>query len=88
MVSYDNIVGMFTVPPGGDGVYYFSTYVLVSPGEGARFDMRPNDVVICSTYPDQSESAETDVAPGSCILDAVGGNIFLIFVAVYNNADQ
>ena len=26
--SYDNTTGVFTVPAGGDGVYYFSTYLI------------------------------------------------------------
>ena len=26
--SYDSTTGVFTVPPGGDGVYYFSTYLI------------------------------------------------------------
>ena len=26
--SYDTTTGVFTVPPGGDGVYYFSTYLI------------------------------------------------------------
>ena len=25
---YDSTTGVFTVPPGGDGVYYFSTYLI------------------------------------------------------------
>ena len=28
------------MPSGGDGIYYFSTYVLVEPGEDARLEMR------------------------------------------------
>ena len=31
------------MPPSGDGVYYFSTYVLVQAGEFGQFDMRLND---------------------------------------------
>ena len=26
--SYDSTTGLFTVSPGGDGVYYFSTYLI------------------------------------------------------------
>ena len=76
--SYDSTTGVFTVPPGGDGVYYFSTYLLVNPGEAGLFDMKLNDDVICTTYPDQSDT--TDLAPGSCsaVVDVVAGEVFKI----------
>ena len=72
---YDSTTGIFTVPPGGDGMYYFSTYVLVQVGEWGRFDMTLNDVVICSIYPDHSTSGDNDYAPGSCsaVVDIVAG---------------
>ena len=54
------------MPPGGDGVYYFSVYVLVDLGESGRFDMRLNDDVICTTQPDHSDNGGGDYAPGSC----------------------
>ena len=52
--SYDTTTGTFTVPPGGDGVYYFSVYLTVEPAEWARFDIRFNEDFIYSTYPDHS----------------------------------
>ena len=81
---------MFTVPPVGDGVYYFSTYLLGDDGESGRFDMRLNRVVICSTYPDHYNNGATDVAPGSCsaIVDIVAGNVYPTFVRNYDNANQ
>ena len=54
--SYDNTTGVFTVPPGGDGVYYFSTYLLVQTGEFGHLDMRLNDEFICSTIWDHDFS--------------------------------
>ena len=74
LTSYDNETGVFTVPPGGDGVYYFSTFVVVQDGELARFDMRLNNDIICSTVPDHDEGAP-DLAPGSCsaIVDVMAG---------------
>ena len=73
--SYDSTTGVFTAPPGGDGVYYFSTYLLVDIGEFGRFDIRLNDDVICTTYPDHSDNGSSDYAPGSCsaIVDIVAG---------------
>ena len=50
--SYDNTTGMFTVPPGGDGVYYFSTYLLVIFGEWGRFNIKLNNDVMCTAQPD------------------------------------
>ena len=67
------------MPPGGDGVYYFSTYLLVDDGESAYFDMTLNDDVICSTFPDHNSNGAGDFAPGSCsaVTDAVAGNILI-----------
>ena len=75
--SYDSITGLFTVPSGGYGIYYFSTYLLVQYIESGRFDMRLNDDVICSTQPDYT-TAGTDYAAGSCsaVVDVATGNVF------------
>ena len=48
--SYDNSTGVFTVPPGGDGLYYFSTYLLVIEGESGSFEIVVNDVVFCTNW--------------------------------------
>ena len=81
---YDSTTGVFTVPPGGDGVYYFSTYVLLQIGEYGRFDMYLNDDVICTTYPDHSDIGALDFAPGSCsaVVDVVAGNI-ISFILIF-----
>ena len=73
--SYDSTAGVFTVPPGGDGVYYFSTYLYGSQGEFAVFDMRLNDDNICTTRPDHNEL--NDFPSGSCsaVVDAVAGDV-------------
>ena len=65
------------MPPGGDGIYYFSAYFLVDQGEYARLDMRFNDVIICSTYPDHSDG---DYPSGSCsaVVDVVAGDEYSI----------
>ena len=80
LCSYDSTTGVFTVPSGGDGVYYFSTYVLVDQGEAGRFDMRLNDDVICTTDPDHNNNGAGDFAPGSCsaVVDVVAGKQFPI----------
>ena len=66
------------MPPGGDGVYYFSLYVLVQTGEFAGIDMTLNDDIICSIEPDHS-AAGSDYAQGSCsaIINVAAGDIYL-----------
>ena len=87
--SYDSTTGVFTVPPGGDGVYYFSTYLLVDDGEYAYIDIRLNDDVICSTLPDHNHNAASDLAPGSCsaVVDVMDGDVYfnLDFNEILNN---
>ena len=70
-------MGIFTVPSGGDGVYYFSTYLMVDDGEVARFEMRLNNVDICTTLPDHNNNGALDYAIGSCsaVVDVVAGHI-------------
>ena len=65
---------MFTVPPGGDGTYYFSSFVLVSPGELGSFDMRLNDDVVCTAFGDQNNNG-VDYPQGGCgaVLSVVEG---------------
>ena len=44
------------MPPGADGFYYFSTYLLVDNGEYARFEIRINGLRLCSAATDQRDS--------------------------------
>ena len=76
--SCNSTTGTFTVPPGGDGVYYFSVYLLVIDGEFGIFDMTLNDDVICTAHPDH-DNGGNDRAPGSCsaIVDVVTGNLYI-----------
>ena len=73
--SYNSTTGVFTVPPGGDGVNYFSTYLYVSDGEYGRFNMMLNDDTVCSLYPDHFDSGD-DSVPGTCsaVVDVMAGN--------------
>ena len=75
LCRYSTATGSFTVPPGGEGIYYFSTFVTVNYGEYGRFEIHLNDDVICSMFPDQSNNGESDRAPGSCsaVMDVVAG---------------
>ena len=78
--SYNSATGVFTVPPGGDGVYYFSTYLLGDAGDIARFNMELNNRVICSTRPDNFHNGADDTIPGSCsaVVNIVAGNVDLL----------
>ena len=80
--SYDSTTGVFTVPSGGDGIYYFSTYVLGEDGEWSRFDMRLNDDVICTAQPDHDNNGEIDPAAASCsaVVDVMAGKYFLLSI--------
>ena len=53
---YDSTTGTFTVPPGGDGYYYFSTYVTVWDDEFGRFDLQVNGEILCSPHADQTDT--------------------------------
>ena len=72
------------MPSGGDGLYYFSTYLLAQPGESGIFDMTLNDDVICTAAPDHSHNGAYDWATGICsaVVDVVAGDIY-IFSTVY-----
>ena len=45
------------MPPGGDGFYYFSVFLVVDSGEQAYFDIQTNGEVLCSTLTDKQETA-------------------------------
>ena len=66
------------MPPGGDGVYYFSTFLYVDFGEYGYFHMKLNDDTMCSIRPDHNAGL-SDYASGSCsaIVDVVAGNLYL-----------
>ena len=73
---------MFTVPPGGDGLYYFSTYLLISAGEYGIFNMVVNDVIICSAYGDENSNSGSDVPQATCsaVVDVAEGKGLLLFL--------
>ena len=44
------------MPSGGNGSYYFFTYLLVSDGQWGLFDMVLNGKTVCTAYGDQREA--------------------------------
>ena len=71
---------MFTVPPGGDGAYYFSTFLYGDKGEFSFYDMMLNNEQICSARPDHSIDGSSDYTTGSCraVVSVTSGNMYLI----------
>ena len=63
--SYDTTTGTFTVPPGGDGYYYFSTYLLGFYSEFGVFDLQINEDVLCSVRLEQHQ-AFNDFLQSAC----------------------
>ena len=66
MFRYDSDTGVFTVPPGGDGLYYFSTYLAVESDEYASFHMMLNGEVLCSAVGDHDEGDDVSVPQATC----------------------
>ncbi len=58
--------GTFTTPPGGAGLYYFSTYLLVDEAEWAYFGITLNGQQICRAAGDQDNNAWSDFTLTSC----------------------
>ena len=65
------MTGTFTVPPGGDGYYYFST--LVYDDKSGRFEIRINGLSLCTAQTDQ-----TEVFLNGAELSANSGNLIII----------
>ncbi len=62
---YDPSTGIFTVPPGGDGLFYFSTYLLVDYSEWGRFNIRVNGEILCSALGDNNSNGD-DYPQATC----------------------
>ena len=63
---YDSTTGTFTVPPGGDGFYYFSVFLTADGAEFGTFDMELNGELVCTAYSDQTESPGSDSETIAC----------------------
>ena len=65
---YNQTTGTFTVPPGGDGFYYLSTYLVVNAGKFGRFDiMFVNNTLLCTAYTEQMGTNDRGQAACSVI---------------------
>ena len=70
---------MFTVPPGGSGLYYFSTYLLVYGGEYGVFNIVVNDVIVCTAYRDSDTESEWAQSTCSAVMDVAEGKELFTF---------
>ena len=53
------------MPPGGDGFYYFTTYVLVEAGKYGHFEIELNDTLLCTAFSEVQQTSQDD-GPTSC----------------------
>ncbi len=62
---YDSATGTFTVPPGGDGLYY-NTYLNVDDGDSAYFNIRVNGEILCTAHGDNYHNGAYDYPQATC----------------------
>ena len=62
---YDSTTGTFTMPPGGDGYYYFSVYLVIRNDEVGFFDIVINGDLLCTAYNDLQDTPG-DPGPATC----------------------
>ena len=53
------------MPPGGDGYYYFTMYLLVCSADNAAFDIKVNGELLCTVY-NELEDTSNDHGPATC----------------------
>ena len=70
---YYSTSGTFTVPPGGDGFYYFSVYLLVLQGYVTVFDIEINGQTICMAYAEQLSSSDDEKTSCTAVSYAAEG---------------
>ena len=63
---YNSTTGIFTVPSGGYGYYYFSIYLVVNYYEYGLFDIQVNGETLCSAFTDQQGTTTADSGQAAC----------------------
>ena len=62
------------MPPGGDGFYYLSVFLVVFGGKFGHFEIQLNGEILCTAYAEQTQtSASEGQAECSSITYAVEG---------------
>ena len=62
---YNSTTGIFTVPPGREGFYYLSVYLIISSAEFGYFDIVINGDLLCTAFGDQGDTP-LDVGSAAC----------------------
>ena len=67
--------GVFTVPSGGEGLYYFSIFMAIQPQERGLFEIHVNNEAVCTSIGDMEVSGP-DIAQATCsaVVDITDGN--------------
>ncbi len=66
LFRYDNNTAKFTDPPGGDGLYYFSTFLMISAGEFGRFNIKVNREFLCTASRHEDSNSGNDLPQPTC----------------------
>ena len=61
LYRYDSTTGTFTVPPGGDGFYYFSVFFTLTVSERVYFNVDHNGEEISTIFSDLNRIPSGDV---------------------------
>ena len=80
--SYDSTTGQFTVPPGGDGLYYFYAHFGVNAPKLARLDMRRNGGVFCVVREDERNGNDIPASSCGAVVTLVEGSTVLHFLCL------
>ena len=62
---YNGNTGVFTVPEGADGMYFFSSHLVTDDKKWAQITLKKNQEILCGFYEDNQNSANED-GTGSC----------------------
>ena len=75
---YNNENGTFTVPPGGDGFYYFSLYLTTYSSKFVYFDVAVSGERLCTAFTDLNVMSSGDRVGVSCsgVSELIEGNRF------------
>ncbi len=64
--SYNNNTGIFTVPIGGAGIYYFSAYFMIGWEKLGQFVLGSTEGEICRAMGDHDSSGAQDFSQAGC----------------------